>query len=160
MKTKIITTLLVQTILAVIVGFLVSITANVFIEGAKFLLSLQTSTNSLSIRLIDEELSLLPIIAMLISAALIILVRKTLGVTKWSGPADSIYALHQQKIGVDVKLGLGSTLAAFISACGGASVGQYGPLIHFGATLSTMLSKVFGKHITEFWIFHARFGKI
>jgi CIC family chloride channel protein len=97
MKAKIVTTLLVQTTLAVIVGFLVSITANVFIEGAKFLLSLQSSTNSLSIRLINEELSLLPIIAMLISAALIILVRKTLGVTKWSGPADSIYALHQQK---------------------------------------------------------------
>ena len=149
MKTKIITTLLVQTILAVIVGFLVSITANIFIEGAKFLLSLQSSTNSLSVRLINEEVSLLPIIAMLISAALIILVRKTLGVTKWSGPADSIYALHQQKIGVDVKLGLGSTLAAFISAGGGASVGQYGPLIHFGSTLSTMLSRVFGKHISK-----------
>ena len=28
----------------------------------------------------------------------------------------------------------GSTLAAFISAGGGASVGQYGPLVHFGLT--------------------------
>ena len=149
MKAKIVTTLLVQTILAVIVGFLVSITANIFIEGARFLLSLQTTTNSLSIRLINTEVSLLPIIAMLISAALIILVRNTLGVTKWSGPADSIYALHQPKIGVDVKLGLGSTLAAFISAGGGASVGQYGPLIHFGSTLSTILSRVFGSHISK-----------
>jgi CIC family chloride channel protein len=149
MKTKIFTTLLVQTLLAVIVGFLVSIIANLFIEGARFLLSLQTATSTLSIQFLNTKVTLLPIFAMFVSATLIILVRKTLGVTKWSGPADSIYALHQQKIGVDIKLGLGSTLAAFISAGGGASVGQYGPLIHFGATLSTMLSRIFGAQISK-----------
>jgi len=76
-------------------------------------------------------------------------VRKSLGVTKWSGPADSIYALHQQKIGVDVRVGLGSTLAAFISASGGASVGQYGPLVHFGSTVSTILSRFPGLQINR-----------
>jgi len=149
MKTKIFTTLLVQTLLALVVGFLVSIIANFFIEGARFLLSLQSATNTLSIRFLGTEITLLPIVAMFLSATLIIGVRKTLGVTKWSGPADSIYALHQQKIGVDIKLGLGSTLAAFISAGGGASVGQYGPLIHFGSTLSTMLSRFFGSQISK-----------
>ena len=64
---------------------------------------------------------------MLIGAVLIIVVRD-LSESAWSGPADSIYTLQQSKVGVDVKVGLGSTLAA-ISASAGASVGQYGPLV-------------------------------
>ena len=149
MKTKIIKTLLIQTLLAVIVGFLVSIVANLFIEGARYFLSLQTASSALAVRVVDIDINLIPTFAMLISAFLIVLVRRSLGVTKWSGPADSIYALHQQKVGVDIRLGLGSTLAAFISASGGASVGQYGPLVHFGSTLSTMLSRLLGLQINR-----------
>ena len=73
---------------------------------------------------------------------LIILVRKFLGITAWSGPADSIYAVQQSKEPLDIRVGVGSTLAAFISASGGASVGQYGPLVHFGATISQILLKL------------------
>jgi CIC family chloride channel protein len=149
MKTKTVTTLLMQTFLAVIVGFVVSIIANLFIEGARYFLSMQSSYNTLTIQVNNFDINLLPTIAMLISAALILMVRKLLGVTKWSGPADSIYALHQQKIGVDVRVGLGSTLAAFISASGGASVGQYGPLVHFGSTVATILSRFPGLQINR-----------
>lgn len=141
MKTKTVTTLLMQTLLAVIVGLVVSIVANLFVEGARYFLSLQSSYSTLTVQVSGFDINLLPTLAMLISAVLILVVRKSLGVTKWSGPADSIYALHQQKIGVDVRVGLGSTLAAFISASGGASVGQYGPLVHFGSTVSTILSR-------------------
>ena len=61
-----------------------------------------------------------------------------------SGPDRRTYLCTSAvKSRVDVKVGLGSTLAAFISASAGASVGQYGPLVHFGATLSTILTKLF-----------------
>jgi CIC family chloride channel protein len=149
MKTKTVTTLLMQTLLAVIVGLVVSIVANLFIEGARYFLSLQSSYSTLTVQVSGFDINLLPTLAMLISAVLILVVRKSLGVTKWSGPADSIYALHQQKIGVDVRVGLGSTLAAFISASGGASVGQYGPLVHFGSTVSTILSRFPGLQINR-----------
>ena len=149
MKTKTVTTLLMQTLLAVIVGLVVSIVANLFIEGARYFLSLQSSYSTLTVQVSGFDINLLPTLAMLISAVLILVVRKSLGVTKWSGPADSIYALHQQKIGVDVRVGLGSTLAAFISASGGASVGQYGPLVHFGSTISTILSRFPGLQINR-----------
>ncbi len=134
--------LITQAFFATIIGALVAVTAQLFVEGARYLLSFQASIDMFSFSLSGQSFSLLPIPAMLVAAVLIIIVRKTLGVTKWSGPADSIYALQQPKIGVDVKIGLGSTLAAFISAGGGASVGQYGPLVHFGATLSTLISKL------------------
>lgn len=149
MKTKIVTTLLMQTLLAIVLGLIVSVVANVFIEGARYFLSLQTASGTLAVRIGSVDLNLLPTLAMLVSAILIISVRKSLGVTKWSGPADSIYALHQQKVGVDVRVGVGSTLAAFISASGGASVGQYGPLVHFGATLATVLSRIRGLQISK-----------
>ena len=149
MKTKTVTTLLMQTLLAVIVGLVVSIVANLFIEGARYFLSLQSSYSTLTVQVSGFDINLLPTLAMLISAVLILMVRKSLGVTKWSGPADSIYALHQQKIGVDVRVGLGSTLAAFISASGGASVGQYGPLVHFGSTVATILSRFPGLQINR-----------
>ena len=148
MSKEIFSSLLAQTFLALIVGILVAITAHYFVEGARYLLSLR-DVKVLTLNLGENNYSVVPIVFMLISAGLIILVRKTLGVTKWSGPADSIYALHQPKVGVDVRIGLGSTIAAFISAGGGASVGQYGPLVHFGATLATIISKLSGKFIRK-----------
>jgi len=42
-----------------------------------------------------------------------------------------------------LRAGLASTLAALVSACGAASVGQYGPLVHFGATAGAGLKKLF-----------------
>ena len=148
MSKEIFSSLLAQTVLALVVGILVAITAHYFVEGARYLLSLR-DVKLLTLNLGENKYSVVPIVFMLISAGLIILVRKTLGVTKWSGPADSIYALHQPKVGVDVRVGLGSTIAAFISAGGGASVGQYGPLVHFGATLATIISKLSGKFIRK-----------
>ncbi|MBT6026071.1 MAG: voltage-gated chloride channel, partial [Gammaproteobacteria bacterium] len=76
------------------------------------------------------------------AALLIILVRRVLGIIAWSGPAESIYAVQQSKEPLDIRVGVGSTIAAFISASGGASVGQYGPLVHFGATISQILLKL------------------
>ena len=148
MSKEIFSSLIAQTLLALVVGVLVAITAHYFVEGARYLLSLR-DVQLLTLNAGDQTYSVVPIVFMLISAGLIILVRKTLGVTKWSGPADSIYALHQPKVGVDVRIGLGSTIAAFISAGGGASVGQYGPLVHFGATLATIISKLSGKYIRK-----------
>ena len=143
MRAKILNELIIQTILSVVVGLIVAITAHYFIEGARYFLSFVSKFQQPELNVGEASISLTPVIAMLIGAILIIVVRRLIGVTKWSGPADSIYALQQSKVGVDVKVGLGSTLAAFISASAGASVGQYGPLVHFGATLSTILTKLF-----------------
>ena len=54
----------------------------------------------------------------------------------WSGPADNIYAVQQSREPLDIRLGMGSALAAFIAASGGGSVGQYSPLVHFSATMT------------------------
>ena len=55
----------------------------------------------------------------------------------FQGIADSIFYAHRPDNEADIKSGILSTLAAFISAGGGASVGQYGPLVHFGSTIGS-----------------------
>ena len=55
--------------------------------------------------------------------------------------ADSIYLAHKSNNETDLKVGFISTFAAFFSASGGASIGQYGPLVHFGTTLGAWLKK-------------------
>jgi CIC family chloride channel protein len=73
------------------------------------------------------------------AAILILVIRAYFKISRWNGPADAIYAAHQNIQPLDVKTGIASTLAALVSACGSASVGQYGPLVHFGATAGTAL---------------------
>jgi CIC family chloride channel protein len=55
--------------------------------------------------------------------------------------SDSIYLAHKFNNETDVKIGVVSTVAAFFSASGGASIGQYGPLVHFGTTIGAWLKK-------------------
>ena len=54
-----------------------------------------------------------------------------------------------QKEPLDEKHGLVSTLAAFASAAGGGSVGQYGPLVHFGATIGIIFKRFFKSRLSN-----------
>jgi len=59
-----------------------------------------------------------------------------------NGPADAILASHLE-VQPNLKDGFLSTLLAFVSLCGGASVGLFGPLVHFGAVLGAFLNQRF-----------------
>ena len=131
-----------QFVLAIILGLIASVVANAFVEGARWFESNQAADDIFSTSIAGMNVSFKIFVTMGCAALLIILVRKVLGITAWSGPAESIYAVQQSKEPLDIRVGLGSTIAAFISASGGASVGQYGPLVHFGATLSQILLKL------------------
>ena len=52
---------------------------------------------------------------------------------------ENIFNILNHSNEINIKIGYFSTFAALISAGGGASVGQYGPLVHFGATLGTSI---------------------
>ena len=131
-----------QFFLAIALGLIASIVANAFVEGARWFESYQTADGLFTASIGGMHFSFKIFVTMGCAAVLIILVRKILGITAWSGPAESIYAVQQSKEPLDIRVGVGSTIAAFISASGGASVGQYGPLVHFGATISQILLKL------------------
>ena len=130
-----------QLLLAAVVGLVMAVVANVFVEGARWFFNTSQTENLISMELGGQRYSLDIFLTLAVAAVLIFLVRRTLGITQWSGPADSIYAVQQNREPLDVRVGMGSTLAAFFAASGGGSVGQYGPLVHFGATITEVLLK-------------------
>ena len=133
--------IVIQFFLAVVVGLVMAVVANSFVEGARWFLNTSRIDSFIAIQLGDHVFKLDIYITLGIAAVLIFLVRRMLGITVWSGPADSIYAVQQSREPLDVRVGMGSTIAAFVVASGGGSVGQYGPLVHFGATMIEVLLK-------------------
>jgi len=130
-----------QLLLAVIVGLVMAVVANAFVEGARWFFNSSQTENLVSVQVGGHRYNLDIFLTLSLAAVLIFLVRRMLGITQWSGPADSIYAVQQSREPLDIRVGMGSTLAAFIAASGGGSVGQYGPLVHFGATMTEVLLK-------------------
>ena len=90
-----------------------------------------------------------PLIFLLFAAIVIILVKKYFGISRYHGPADVILSAHSPNEELNPQIGVLSTLAAFISASGGASVGQYGPLVHLGGTIGNFLSSKMQKVLTK-----------
>lgn len=135
-----------QIFVTIIVGFaiglLMAVVSNLFVMGIAFLTQMREAAGGPHLTVSGRDYVITPIITLLLAASLIIFIRKRFGLTRFYGPADSIYAAHRTDNELDVKAGMGSTLAAFVAAGGGASVGQYGPLVHFGATLGSYFRRM------------------
>lgn len=127
-------------------GCLVAVVAHVFVEGVQYFSSQRTSVAP--IQAFGLTLHYGQIFTLTIAAMAIYILKRTFGIGRWHGPADSIYAAHRTDNELDVKTGLSSTLAAFLSASGGASVGQYGPLVHFGAVIGSGLKRFLKSDMT------------
>ena len=127
---------------AILVGLIVSVVAQFFALIAKDVFNLIQSEQILSIFFIEEfGFSFFPLIACLLAGLFICILIRVFKVDRWHGPADTIYAAHQKAGTLDVKRGFLSTIAALFSISGGASVGIYGPLVHFGGTLGAFLRR-------------------
>ena len=120
-------------------GLIMALVSNGFVMGVRLLSSYRESRLFDLFQSDDFPVSLGPLVGLLMAVGGILIVRHLFGIKRWHGPADAIHAAHRSDNELDVKSGFGSTLAAFISASGGASVGQYGPLVHFGATMGSFL---------------------
>jgi len=93
-----------------------------------------------------------PLVFLVITAVLILTLRRMLGLKRFHSPRETIVAVQSEKP-IDIKAGLGSTLAALIAVGGGASVGQYGPLMHFGGTVGAAVARTVKTRIpSETWI--------
>jgi len=135
------------------VGVLVSLVASLLVMSVKTLSDYRLWMGGELLNLRDGVGSLVPMLWLIMAALILWGVRRFFGITRWHGPADSIYAAHRLDNEIDVRAGVGSTLAAFISMGGGAPVGQYGPLVHFGATLGSYLRQVFGNRLVDIDVF-------
>ncbi len=129
--------------IAAVVGTIVSFVAQLFIISAKNIYDFifNNPDIQISIDIGSLSLNLVPLLICVPSSILVSLLMYSLRLPRWFGPADTIYAAHHRAGILDLKGGFGSTLASFISISGGASVGIYGPLVHFGATVSSFIRR-------------------
>ena len=136
-------------IVGALIGSVLAIVSNLFVEGVDLLSNIRNNFELLEISTGDSSFNIAPVIFLLCAAAVVVAIRNVLNIEKWAGPADAMYAAHQVQEPLDIKRGFGSTLAAFTSACGGASVGQYGPLVHFGATMGIWVKRFMTSRLTH-----------
>ena len=79
----------------------------------------------------------------IIAGIIVAIIFKLANLDRWHGPAESISSCsHVPSKRPNTEAGLLSTLASAVSLAGGASVGQYGPLVHFGGVLGDYFSKL------------------
>ena len=71
-----------------------------------------------------------------------LLVRYGVAERRGLAPPDTIYAVQTRTRPPSLKSGLASTAAALVSLGAGASVGQYGPLVHMGAMLGNLAARL------------------
>ena len=130
-------------LIAALVGTIVSFVAQLFIISVKNIYEFifHNPEFIITFTIGDISLNLVPLIVCVPCSILVGLLMYYLKLPRWFGPADTIYAAHHRAGNLDLKGGFGSTLASFISLSGGASVGIYGPLVHFGATISSFIRR-------------------
>ena len=132
-----------------LIGTLIAWTSNAYVSGVQFFTELREHHSFFEISLAGSQFELTSLIFLWIAAGIVIVIRRVFGVVRWHGPADSIYHARQSKEPLDIKHGIASTLTAFTSAAGGGSVGQYGPLVHFGATLGIAVKRFVSSRLSH-----------
>ena len=126
-------------LLSGILGVIVSIIANYFVLVVKWFANLRTDSNDF---FQFSGLSFSSILWLFTAVFILYFIRKACNIDRWHGPADAVYASHRTDNELDLKRGVGSTFAALVSLSAGAPVGQYGPLVNFGASIASFLSQI------------------
>jgi CIC family chloride channel protein len=132
-----------------LIGAVLAVVSNLFVMGVQYFGQQREASDLLSFTFGDQSLSFSSVLFLWAAAAVVVFIKTGLGISRWAGPADSMYAAHQVHQPLDIKIGFASTLAAFASASGGASVGQYGPIVHFGATMGIWFKRFVSSRLSH-----------
>ena len=137
------------TFFGIIIGSVVAFFSLGFVYGVQSISEFRESKGYCILESTSFCFSISPLLFLLVSAFLIIVVKKTLQIARYHGPADVILSAHSPKQELDARTGFSSVFAAFVSASGGASVGQYGPLVHLGGTIGSLINSFKSGYLTK-----------
>jgi chloride channel protein, CIC family len=132
-----------------LIGAVLAIVSNLFVSGVQWFGQQREASEMFSLTIAGDSVSFSSVVFLWAAAAIVVLLKTGLGIASWTGPADSIYAAQQVNEPLNIKTGLASTLAAFTSASGGGSVGQYGPIVHFGATMGIGVKRFISSRLSH-----------
>ncbi len=118
--------------------YLVDVLSNLFRTNSYI-----TKGNLLNDEIVISNVVLYSIIIPSIIGLLVGFIRLLNKDKRWHGPPDVILSVHEEKSELNIKSGFLTSIASILSISCGSSVGQYGPLVHFGATIGAELKKLF-----------------
>jgi len=136
--------LLAQVIIVMLIGGFVGICAHIFVAGIQYFEVFRSQKSHL-FELFGVQVNLVTAGFLLAAYLVVMMVRKTSQMQKWESPADIIYAAQNRTHEMEPKKGLLTIFASFISLAGGASLGQYGPLVHLGGAIGFAVAKEYRK---------------
>lgn len=133
----------VLTALGIVIGAVVGVLAVGFVEAVLRLNDLFLLSHHSRMSVSRQALVMAMTIGIPTAGGLVVgLLSMMLPANRFHGPADTIRTAQSLNATMPVKSGILSTLAACVSLGSGASVGQYGPLAHMGASLGSWISRV------------------
>ena len=140
--------ILTTSVLGSLIGIITSISVYGFISLVKFLTNVfrnpERSFNSFNDILTNTPEFVIFIFVMPFLVGLIVgCIRKYASDSRWHGPPDVILAAHSENNPLDIKSGFLTSFSSILSISAGGSVGQYGPLVHFGATIGAEINDLF-----------------
>ena len=130
-------------VLGMVVGVLTSLAAIAFVELVAVLNEWLLISPRSRFMVDDAGLLLLATVCVPALGGLIVgVLHRFIPERRSHGPPDVIRAVHGLDGRVPARSGFLSALASVVSLGAGASVGQYGPLAHLGATLGSLVARV------------------
>lgn len=140
LQARIVSFLCVSSLVGLTIGVVVSLAANAFVNGIKYSEALRLALIEV-FSISETPQYIIPFAWLAAGFILVFFIKKIVGCTSWQGPADAIYCAHRPDKKMDIRQGFGTVLAAFTSLSSGASLGQYGPIVHMGALIGGLLKK-------------------
>ena len=142
--------IIITLVLGSIIGIITSVSVYGFISLVKFLTNIfrnpERNFETISALFTNTSEFILFIILIPFAIGLIVGILREIALgDRWHGPPDVILATHSEKKPLDIKSGFISSFASILSISAGGSVGQYGPLVHFGATIGAEINNLFPK---------------
>lgn len=137
--------LLLLVLLGSLVGVMASLLALAFVQGVQWLNDvLVISPRSRMLFQASEWLVVLTILVPAVGGLVVGLLHRWIPDGRPHSPADVIAAVQTRRGRLPARAGGVTAVSALVSLGAGASVGQYGPLVHMGATLGSVTARVLG----------------
>ena len=120
-------------------GILVSIFANLFVLGLTTA-EIYRENSVFNFSFFGFEINPIPIGFLITAFWAVRIIRSVNKITRWDNPSDIIFFAHNRYIKFPIRQSFLAIIASFISLAGGASLGQYGPIVHMGGSFGCFLS--------------------
>ena len=100
---KAVVEVLIVFIVGALIGSVLAVVSNLFVEGVDFLSNIRGDFNLLEVAIGEATFNFAPVMFLVCAAAIVVIIRNLLKIQKWAGPADAMYAAHQVQEPLDLK---------------------------------------------------------